>query len=771
MVRRKGFRLMGQACLSLLLASAGGALAQQEAEGKVIREVRVAGVQRLSQTYVLARIETRAGQPYRQTQIDRDLETLLRTGQFLTAEVRTEPADDQVIVTFAVVEKKQITTVDVTGCKKFSAKDLLKEAGLRVGDTLDVFAVRQAAQMMTDKYHEAGYAFVEVTYDAEALSRGEVHFRVTEGPRVKVRRILFEGAPSFDADELRSHVSTKTYLWIISAGLFDEQQVQRDADTLRQFYIDQGFLDARVSYRLDFSEDRKDLTIVFVVQEGTRYAVEWFRFEGNVFLTEGELAALLPLKSGDFLLADRLEQGLRAIRRRYGQNGFIYATVDPDVRFSEQPGLVQVTIKIDEDGQFRVGELVIRGNRQTQDKVILRELRLAPEDVFDLTKAEDSERRLRETYLFSEAAVRPIGNLPDVRNAVVEVKEAQANIFLIGVGVSTDSGALGNILIENRNFDLFDWPRSFEEFIHGQAFRGAGQTLRFQFEPGTELTRFRIDFREPYLMDQPISLGLSAYLFSRDRDAYNETRMGLMASIGKRFESGPLKDWAAEIAGRAEWVNIDDVEDFAARDIRDVEGMNFLPSVQPAIVRDRTDSRFLPTTGDRFKLSWEQFLGDYSFARVMADYDWYKTLHIDRFERKHVLGLRGTAGYIVGDAPVFERFYTGGITTLRGFEYRGISPRAGLRDDCVGGDFLLLAGAEYTFPLYGKSLRGVLFTDMGTVEEDFELTSWRVSVGAGVRLIINFFGPVPLEFNVAAPVLSDDEDDTQIFSFAFRTAF
>ena len=133
--------------------------------------------------------------------------------------------------------------------------------------------------------------------------------------------------------------------------------------------------------------------------------------------------------------------------------------------------------------------------------------------------------------------------------------------------------------------------------------------------------------------------------------------------------------------------------------------------------------------------------------------------------------LSDKVGGLFGDSPTFERYYAGGIGSVRGFEFRGISPRQGLFDDAVGGDFRLLAKAEYSFPLYGDNLRGVFFTDMGTVEEGFELTSWRMSIGFGVRLQINFFGPVPLEFDLAVPILKDIDDEEQVFSFFIGATF
>ena len=169
-------------------------------------------------------------------------------------------------------------------------------------------------------------------------------------------------------------------------------------------------------------------------------------------------------------------------------------------------------------------------------------------------------------------------------------------------------------------------------------------------------------------------------------------------------------------------------------------------------------------------MSYEQFGlfgGDHDFGRLTVRYRWFKTLRTDALDRKSVLRLLAHGGAIVGDAPVFERFYAGGTGTIRGFEYRGVGPREGLDDNNIGGDYLILLGAEYSYPLFGDMVRGHVFMDTGTAGGD----AYRVSIGTGIRLTLNILGPVPLEFNLAAPIMSDGDDETQVFSFVIGGLF
>jgi len=203
---------------------------------------------------------------------------------------------------------------------------------------------------------------------------------------------------------------------------------------------------------------------------------------------------------------------------------------------------------------------------------------------------------------------------------------------------------------------------------------------------------------------------------------------------------------------------------------RDMISQKRMRSGVRTLVRDRTDSRWLPSKGDRLSLSYEQVSGDFDFGRAVVDYRIYHTLYLDPLDRKHILAARATAGAIFGEAPVFERFYGGGLGFIRGFDFRGISPRQGPADHPVGGDFMTLLGAEYTFPLAGRELRGVLFVDTGAVEREAGIWDYRVSAGFGIRIHAPFFGRIPMTLDFAFPINKHPDDDTELVSFSIPAA-
>lgn len=731
------------------------------------------GRERSSETFVRDVARISVGDPVDTRLLDEAVARLTRTGRFLSVTYETRVEADGVHVTFQLKERVVVTAVRFEGASHFGESKLKEHVTLKLGDAVDLYAARDGRDGIAAAYREDGYSEAEVTFDqAKFQQSGELVYQIREGVQVRIRTIRFEGNHAFDARQLSGNIETKTAFWIFRTGAFDQDRAEGDVGRIRNHYQDEGFLDAKCSFRKELAANGTDLTVVFTVDEGTRYVVEDVQIRGNSVLTTEELQEAMRSRVGETVKRPQVDADVKAIRDRYGALGYIYVEAKATRVFSESPGAVRITIEVKEGDRFKVGRVVVRGNARTKDKVVRRALDLyPPDDVFNLVEAREAEKRLTETRIFSSAKVVPVGDQPGVRDAVIDVKEAEkSGDFLFGFGVTSNSGLLGSVVLDLQNFDIFDKPKSLEELFKFRSYFGGGQRMRIELQPGTEVSRFRVDFTEPYFLDKPLRFDLGVFLFSRGRDGYDERRIGSTVAFGKRFEKGALEGWAGEVAARIEDVNIDEVDVFAARRIREVEGSNFENSLKGSLVRDRTDNRFLPSKGDRLKLAYEQFGalgGDHVFGRLTTEYNWFTTLHTDRLDRKHVLELRGEGGVIVGDAPVFERFYAGGIGSIRGFEFRGVGEREGIDRNNVGGDYLILGGAEYSYPLYGELLRGHVFLDTGTAGSG----SYRAAVGTGVRLTLDFFGPLPLEFNLGIPVLKAGEDDDQVFSFLIGRVF
>jgi outer membrane protein insertion porin family len=348
----------------------------------------------------------------------------------------------------------------------------------------------------------------------------------------------------------------------------------------------------------------------------------------------------------------------------------------------------------------------------------------------------------------------------------VYVSETQTGRIMFGAGINSDAGVTGQIVIDERNFDLTAFPSSFRDFIDGTAFRGRGQGFRLEAMPGSQVQRYLMSFTEPYLFDTPVSLNLSAFFYDRRYFDWDEQRLGGRVALGYRL----THDLSISGALRVENVDVTNAR-IPVPEVVEVLGQNELYSGRVALTHDTRDIPFFPTEGHLIELSLEQVFGDFNYPRADIDYRRYFLIR----ERpdgsgRHTLGLNLQLGFTGGQTPVFENYFAGGYSTIRGFSFRGASPVSPGTNVRVGGEFSLLGSFEYTFPLTADDmLKGAFFVDYGTVEEQIQLTSdsFRVAPGFGLRISVPALGPAPLAFDFAFPVAKADTDDTRTFSFFF----
>ena len=345
----------------------------------------------------------------------------------------------------------------------------------------------------------------------------------------------------------------------------------------------------------------------------------------------------------------------------------------------------------------------------------------------------------------------------------VLVEEAQTGRFMFGVGVNSDAGVIGNIVVDERNFDLFRVPRSWQEVANGTAFRGSGQQFRLEALPGTLVQRYTASLTEPYLLGTQVSFNLSGFFFDRRFYDWDEQRLGGRLGFGYRL----TPDLSLGMTLRAEEVNIHDPKVLGVPELDEALGKSNLFGTRMTVSHDTRDMPFAPTEGHLLEFSYEQVLGTYDYPRVTADFRQYFLIH-ERPDSsgRHTLGFSFRTGVTGAQTPIFEHFFAGGFSTIRGFDFRGASPVVGTVT--VGGEFQFLGSVEYLFPLTADDmLRGVVFVDYGTVEENIEINSenYRVAPGFGMRLFVPAMEPAPIALDFAFPIAQAPFDDEQIFSF------
>ncbi len=779
-------------------ASPGDGLADESDENKTSPEskpgkaaqtiavIRVEGSVNINTSTVLAKVRSRQGGQFSPDVATEDTKRIAEIPGVEYCYYNTKQVDSQLELTFVVVEKNIIRSIEFVGNKAYSDKKLKEKLGFKVGDYLDPVLAQTYTSTIAEFYSKNGFSYAEVSLDTEKTAQGRLIYTVDEGPRVKIASVSFTGNKAIKTGELEKIVKTKPRTWLVFRKFYQEQRLAEDVSRLQQAYQKRGFLDAKVEAQRRFNTDRTKVKIIFVIDEGVAYSVEEIIFSGNSQFDNKKLYEQLSLQKGQTYNEQKAELDTKQLIKTYKENGFIDAQVERSIKFVSGE-TVAVEYNVKEGQRFRIGQIIITGNENTRDKVVRRildEYDFQPGDWYNADIAQGDgkgqlERILQRSLLTERdgATITPAqAPVEGQKDARVNIIEGKTGMVMLGAGVSSDAGVIGQFTFEQRNFDISDRPKSFADFITGKAFRGAGQTLRISLQPGTEVSQYLVSFTEPYLNDKPTSLNVLGSSWERWRESYDEQRTKGFVALEKRYKD----NWRRSIGFRVENVDVKNVDLDAPVEIKEVAGGNLLAGIKVGIGRTLVDNTFNPSTGHAFDLSYEQVAGDHTFGIVSAVYRKYYTLTEDIAERKTVLAAKLLGAAAVGNAPPFEKFYAGGTGTygIRGFQYRGVSTR-GLetnvdpnltpeRKDPVGSDFILLANAEITVPLVGDSVAALFFIDSGLIDTG----GVRVGAGAGIQIMVpQWFGPVPMRFELAAPLMKDEEDETQAFSFSVGTLF
>lgn len=797
-----------------LLPKAQGAedAAESPAAGRnPILEVAFDGNETISVDQLLPYVRSRAGRPAAPALIRQDVEKLLATRWFVSVrdELRDTPRGQ--ILVFHVVERPIVREVIYRGNKKIKTKDLEALSGLRKGSGMDPALNQRIARRIEEHYQSKGYTFAHVELaEGGAADDRRVVFEIDEGKKVVVTSIRIEGNRFVGDARLKTQLQTKQRHFWLFGGRYDPRTVDADVQRLQSYYQGLGFFDVRVTpERRADADDPSRIAVAFYIEEGQRYHVRDIKFEGNDRISEQQLRADLALKPGDEFSQHKLRKDVERIQGMYGALGHYYASINPEPVFEEKEGILDLVYSINERDPMHVRyvNVIIKGkNPRTQERVVRNLVKIRPGDLLDPAKIHRSEQVLKASQLFENDPITggphievvepglehrppsitqargqsgdplapqgdpfdPYSSPPDLpppgqADINVIASEAQTGRFMVGAGIDSSNSLVGSIVLHERNFDITRWPGSFGEILDGTAFRGAGQEFRLEALPGSRVSRYIASFREPYLFDTPISFGVSGYYFQRFFVDWDEERLGGRFSLGRAITD----EIAINVSLQLESVTISNPDVPTPPDLAAVVGDNFLGVGRIALSHDTRDSPFMPTEGHFAEIAYEQGFGDFTFPRGTVEGRQYYTIR----ERpdgtgQQVLGLRALAGVTGSNTPLFDRFFAGGFQTLRGFDYRGASPR--VFNVRVGGDFELLASAEYQFPLTADdALRAVFFVDAGTVEESVKITAedFRVALGAGLRVQIPLMGPAPIALDFAVPVAHADGDDIEIFSF------
>ena len=746
-----------------------------------VGEVRFeqSGSDRLTEDQLALNIRLRRGAEYRREVLDGDVKRLYRTGNFadVAAEVNDLP-DGKVRIVFKIRLKPRISRLKLVGNAKFSTRDLAPELTLAEGALLNDLELRKTLNNLRKFYHDKGYKDVNISFSQvpDGPGRAALTIKIAENLRLKVDDVTFEGATKFSQWDLRHSIANRfSYLNylpflndFLNHGLLDRGELELDKARLRDKYHDEGYLDFKVEeVKLVPREgDPEYVNINFKIHEGEPYKVGAVAVAGNTTFETPLLLERIRLKEGKtFSRADE-EASIHAISALYDTLG--YADVHCRAVRSEdvEKHVVNVTFEISEGRKYHVRDVLIVGNTDTKDKVIRRELAIQPGDPVDRNRIDVSRQRLMGMGYFTKVdAVSVNADAPDEKDVRITVEEKPTRYNLrIGAGASDVNSVFGMAEISTDNFDITN---------PGNWFYGGGQRLRLQGVYGIENAGFNADFVEPWLFDLPIRFELSGYMNLVEYENWDEWHIGGRTSLQKKI----FDDFTTLAIGyKFEVVRVTNVnnalKDYFKRE--DLSG-TFLVS-QPSILlaRDTRDSLTNPTEGYHISLFGSitpKVLGSSSnYYRLEAKGSYFCNF----FDKAIVAMIGGKIGTVAtfehdNDVPVFERYFLGGGDSLRGFEYRTVSPTYNGKP--IGGQSMMLVTVEVSHPIWGP-LRGAAFLDVGgTWEDSYSMSFSSINMGAGygLRLQLPWLN-IPIRLDLAYPVLNNTDSPSR-FRLHFNVGF
>jgi outer membrane protein insertion porin family len=756
---------------ALLGAPSAWSQAPQEAPPRpIIRAIEVVytGPATVSQERILAQMRTKVGQPFNDATVEQDVEALYKSGAIQNVRIFGEPQGDGVKVIVQVQTRLLAREIVIEGAERIKAQKLRKEIKLKLNQPIREEQLEEAREKIVEIYQSHGFTDINVQFRVDPTDEkhgtARVVFTVNEGAKGAVVQIRFEGNAHFSDWRLRKEMKTKRKTivsFLDKTGRLDEAQLQQDLDSLREWYQNHGFIDVEIKDVRRERNAKGALTITIVIAEGPQYHVRKLIISGQKVAKEEGIRPLLKMKEGSVYSPKQLHDDAKAVADAYGSGGYVDLVITPEST-PAGPALVDVQYKIEEGERSYVNRVNIQGNTRTKDKVIRREVLVAPGDVFNTVRADTTKKRLENLGYFSKVETYPEEtDVPGRKDLTILVQEKRTGSLSFGAGFSTIDELVGFVELTQGNFDLLNWP----------TFTGGGQKFRMRVQYGTQRKDFLLNLTEPYFLDR--RLALSGQLFYTEADylsvEYNQRNYGFTIEIRK-----PLTSFMyASLAYQLQNVEIFDVSSSAAAFIKSQEGTFTESKILNSIVLDRRDNALLTRSGQR--ITFSPYVAGGFLGGDTQIYGWdlegsqYFPLKWDT-----ILLINGEIATVDkwGDGtfvPLFERLYLGGANNLRGFPYREVGPQD-VNGEPIGGQSMARATIEWTFPIVEKA-RGALFYDMGFVNLDswsFDFKHLASDIGVGIRLNLPI-GPLRLDYGY--PLQRDGYNGGGHFNFSVGYQF
>ena len=725
-----------------------------------VKDIKVEGLERVEAETVKSYVNIKSGQNTNDEQLNDALKNLYATGLFEDVAINVNNGTMFVKVS----ENPVISEVLFDGNEDVDDTMLESEIRLTPRSTYSRAKVQDDVRRILDVYKRSGrYAtVVNPEIIRRDQNRVDLIFNINEGPLAVIDKINFIGNEHYSAKELQEVLMSKESRWyriFSSAENYDAEKTNYDKELLRRFYLKKGYADFRVvSGIAELSPDKKSFTLTFVVDEGKKYTVRNVDIVSEIADVNAEdFNKFIEVEVDEKYNSDAIDKTVTALTDELGKRGYAFVEVVPDVSKNTATGDANVSFRIKEGSRFFVDRINIKGNTNTHDKVIRRELRINEGDAFNAAKIKDSRRNVENLDYFEKVEINTNPKDNNRADLDIEVKEKSTCYFNVGIGYSTVNGALVRTGVTENNF------------------RGLGQRLGFDVAVSQKSQDFDVSFTEPYFLNRRLRAGVD--LFHSRQDYQDESSYDSKIT-GGRLRTGwnYTDDLSQQLRYTLKQDEITSVGEYASKYIKDEKGKYTNSSIGTTFVYDKRDSAMF--TRDGYFLSAGTDVaglgGDEKYVKFDGKAYWYNTM-----ADYYTLKLFVNAGMIeaYGDETVrlANRYFLGGYT-MRGFEAGGIGARDEYTNDALGGNWMVYSGAEFGFPI-GLDELGIsahVFTDVGMIGKPDNLNTDdiyysdtpRVSVGFGFQWL-SPMGQIDVDFGF--PIVKEDYDETEVFRLNFGT--
>jgi outer membrane protein insertion porin family len=765
--------------IAALLVTMFSAQAQQGPPIVRSIEVEYSGPATVAKERILAQLRTAVGKPYSDEVVEADIRQLYSLGVIRNVRIFAQPEAGGVKVIVAVQTRSVVREIEINGAERVAAKRLRKELEIKINQPSNEETLEKGRQKMIDLYRAKGFNDVTIQYRVDPIeeSRGtsRVVFTVNEGAKAAVKNVRFEGNTHFSDKVLRKQMKTrgKTLLAVFDkSGRLDEVQLQQDLDSIKEYYQNHGYIDVEVK---DVRKERGDgaMTVSIAVDEGVQYHVGRLTITGEKVSTEQRIRTLLKMKEGDVYSPKQMHDDAKAVADGYGAGGFVDLVITPEGTPAGE-GIINLHYKIEEGTRAFVERINIVGNTRTKDKVVRREVLVAPGDVYNTVRVDISKKRLENLGYFANVETYPEDSgVPGRKDLTIQLQEKRTGSLSFGGGFSTIDSLIFFIELQQGNFDITNWP----------GLTGGGQKFRLRIQAGTQRKDFVLALTEPYFLDRRISLGGQLFFSEADylSSLYNQRDYGFQIETRK-----PLTPFLyATLNYRLENIEIFNVQTGSSPEIAAEAGTRSKSQIGGSMVWDHRDSPLLTRSGQRISITpyiAGGFLGGNTqtygwdveasqFFHLPKDLIFFinaEAAAVDvwggQSETRLVLANNGVTTVTVPAVPIYDRLYLGGSNNLRGFAFRDVGPRD-TGGEPLGGQSMARVTGELTFPII-KNVRGAFFYDTGFLNAspyDWNTDEHLASdAGFGLRLDLPI-GPLRIDYGI--PLQKDGRSSSGHINF------